>query len=66
MWSAASKTNQNQFIKELSDTNIIIEGGRKDSWDYPLKIKINNVFNHIEENYELIESFDNWNIFVRK
>ena len=66
VWSAASKTNQNQFIKELSDTNIIIEGGRKDSWDYPLKIKINNVFNHIEENYELIESFDNWNIFVRK
>ena len=23
VWSAASKTNQNQFIKELSDTNII-------------------------------------------
>ena len=66
VWSAASKSNQNQFIKELSDTDIIIEGGRKDSWDYPLKIKIHHVFKHIVKNYELIDSFDNWNIFVRK
>jgi len=66
VWSAASKSNQNQFIKELSGTDIIIEGGRKDSWDYPLKIKIHYVFKHIVKNYELIESFDNWNIFVKK
>ena len=66
VWSAASKLNQNQFINELSNSDIIIEGGTKNNWDYPLKLKVNYVHKHIIKNYELIESFDNWNIFVKK
>ena len=66
VWSVASKSNQNRFIKELSNTNIIIAGGKKNNWDYPLKLKVYYVYKHITKNYELIESFDNWNIFVKK
>ena len=66
VWSATSKLNQNQFIKELSNSNIIITGGKKNNWDYPLKVKLNHVYKHIMKNYELIDSFDNWNIFVKK
>ena len=66
VWSAASKSNQSQFINELSNSDIIIEGGTKNNWDYPLKLKVNYVHKHIIKNYELIESFDNWNIFVKK
>ena len=66
VWSAASKLNQNQFIKELSSSKIIIAGGGKNHWDYSLNVKIHYVYEHILENYELIESFSKWNVFVRK
>ena len=66
VWSAASKLNQNQFIKELSNSAIIIAGGEKNEWDYPLEVKIKDVYSYILKNYELKESFDNWEIFVKK
>jgi len=66
VWSAASTSNQNRFIKELSNTNFIIAGGKKNNWDYPLELKVHYVHKHITKNYELIDSFDNWNIFVKK
>ena len=40
IWSAASKLNQKQFIKEISNSDIIITGGEKNNWDLPLKVKI--------------------------
>ena len=66
VWSAASKLNQRQFIKELSNSNIVIAGGEKNKWDYPLKIKINLVYSHILNNYELKDSFSDWEILIRK
>ena len=66
VWSAASKLNQRQFIKELSNSNIVIAGGEKNKWDYPLKVKIDLVYSHILNNYELKDSFSDWEILIRK
>ena len=66
VWSAASKFNQLQFIKELPKAKFIIAGGEKNNWDYPLKVKIHYVYEYIIENYTLTESLGKWNIFVRK
>jgi len=66
VWSASSKLNQNQFIKELPKSKMIITGGEKNNWDYPLKVKIYYVYEYILKNYKLTESFGDWNIFVRK
>ena len=66
VWSAASKLNQKRFIKELSNSDIIIAGGEKNEWDYPLEVKIEDVYSYILKNYELKESFNNWEVFVKK
>ncbi len=66
VWSAASKLNQKRFIKELSSSDIIIAGGEKNEWDYPLEVKIEDVYSYILKNYELKESFNNWEVFVKK
>ena len=66
VWSAASKINQNQFITELSKTNLIITGGEKNNWDYPLEKKLHYVYQHILDKYELNESFNSWSIFIKK
>ena len=66
VWSAASKINQNQFITELSKTNLIITGGEKNNWDYPLEKKLHIVHKFILEKYELKESFKSWSIFIKK
>jgi len=66
VWSAASKINQNQFITELSKTNLIITGGEKNNWDYPLEKKLHYVYEHILDKYELNESFNSWSIFIKK
>lgn len=66
VWAAASKINQNQFITELSKTNLIIAGGEKNNWDYPLEKKLHIVHKFILEKYELKESFKSWSIFIKK
>ena len=59
---------QIQFIKllQLSNSNIVIAGGEKNKWDYPLKVKIDLVYSHILNNYELKDSFSDWEILIRK
>lgn len=66
IWSAASKLNQKQFIKEISNSDIIITGGEKNNWDLPLKVKIEYVYKYILNNYELSYSFKDWEILIKK
>ena len=44
----------------------MIAGGEKNKWDYPLKVKIDLVYSHILNNYELKDSFSDWEILIRK
>ena len=66
IWSAASKLNQKQFIKEMSNSDIIITGGEKNNWDLPLKVKNEYVYKYIINNYELSYSFKDWEILIKK
>ena len=55
-----------QIAKIKGCNVIIIAGGEKNEWDYPLEVKIEDVYSYILKNYELKESFNNWEVFVKK
>ena len=63
--SSKSDLSEDSF-KELSSSDIIIAGGEKNEWDYPLEVKIEDVYSYILKNYELKERFNNWEVFVKK
>ena len=60
IWSASSKLNQQQLIKEMTNSDIIVSGGQKNDWDLPLQVKIEDVYNYIINNYSLSEKFYDW------
>ena len=65
IWSASSKLNQQQLIKEMSNSDIIVSGGQKNDWDLPLQVKVEDVYNYIIDNYSLSEKFYDWEIFIK-
>ena len=58
------KLNQQQLIKEMSNSDIIVSGGQKNDWDLPLQVKIEDVHNYIIKNYSLSEKF--YDLFIKK
>ena len=54
IWGLGSKNNQNLFINDLNNVNVVIRNGFTDHWDIPLKIKYPIVDNYINNNFKTI------------
>tara|TARA_Y100000591_G_C21832265_1_gene700358 strand:+ start:415 stop:2214 length:1800 start_codon:yes stop_codon:yes gene_type:complete len=66
VWSASSIFNQRRFINDLKKVDLIIYGGQKNLWDYPLSEKLFLVDNYINKNFYILESFESWNVLIRQ
>jgi len=66
IWSIGSVPDQKKLINELSNTEIIISGGVKFNWLAPLEERLFLVNNYIQENFEVIDAIENWEILKRK
>ena len=66
IWSASSIYNQKRFIDDLEKIDLIIDGGKKNLWDYPLKEKLFLVNEYIDENFYISDSFEDWKILIRQ
>jgi len=66
IWSVGSIPDQKNFINELNNTEIIISGGVKFNWLAPLEERLFLVNAYIEENFEKIETIEDWTLLKRK
>ena len=66
VWNSISLNTQKKFISELKNTKIIIEGGTKNNWDYPLEKKLFLVYENINEDFYLYSSIDDWRVYLRQ
>ena len=66
VWSSSSNKTQIKFIEEMKNTNLIITGGPRDNWDFPLRIKLNKLYEEVDRNFENIYSFNDWHVYLRK
>ena len=66
IWSIGSVEDQKKFINKLSNTEIIISGGEKFNWLTASEKKLFLVNTYIKENFEVIETIENWKILKRK
>lgn len=66
VWSASSIFNQKRFINDLKKVDLIIYGGQKNLWDYPLNEKLFLVDNYISKNFYILDSFESWNVLERQ
>ena len=47
-------------------TQIIIEGGPRNSWDLPLNKKLHLVYNELENNFYESQKIKEWRVFLRQ
>ena len=66
IWSVSSIYNQKRFIDDLEKIDLIIGGGQKNLWDYPLNEKLFLVDEYIDENFYISDSFEDWKILIRQ
>ncbi len=66
IWNSSSNKTQIKLIEEMKNTNLIITGGSRDNWDFPLKIKLAKLYEEVDQNFENIYSFNDWQIYLRK
>ena len=66
IWSSSSNKTQIKLIKEMKNTNLIITGGPRDNWDFPLRIKLNKLYEEVDKNFENIYSLNDWRVYLRK
>ena len=66
VWNSASLNSQKKFVSELKNTNIIIEGGPKDNWDFPLKKKLFLVYENVDKEFYLHKSIKGWKVYLRQ
>ena len=66
IWSVGSIPDQKKFINELYNTEIIISGGVKFNWLARLEERLILVNTYIEENFEKIETIEDWTLLKRK
>ena len=50
----------------MKNTNLIITGGPRDNWDFPLRIKLSKLYEEVDRNFENIYSFNDWHVYLRK
>tara|TARA_Y200000002_G_C22668783_1_gene659076 strand:- start:565 stop:2361 length:1797 start_codon:yes stop_codon:yes gene_type:complete len=66
VWNSSSNGTQIKLVEEMKNTNIIIAGGPRDDWDLPLRIKLNRLYEEVDQNFVNIYSFNDWNVYLRK
>ena len=66
VWNSASLSSQKKFISELKNTNMIIEGGPKNNWDFPLEKKLFLVYENVDKDFYLHESIEGWKVYLRQ
>ena len=66
IWNSSSDKTQIKLIEEMKNTNLIITGGPRDNWDFPLRIKFAKLYEEVDQNFENIYSFNYWRIYLRK
>ena len=66
VWSASSINNQKRFKNDLQKVDLIINGGKKNLWDYPLNEKLFLVDAYINKNFYISDSYEDWNILIRQ
>ena len=52
-------------MKELSNTEYIIVGGKKFNWLKPLNQRLSIVNNYINKNYQEFAEVENWKILIK-
>ncbi len=65
IWSVGSPKDQKALVKELSNTEYIIVGGKKFNWLKPLNQRLSIVNNYINKNYQEFAEVENWKILIK-
>ena len=63
---ATSNNTQRKLIKELENTQIIIEGGPRDNWDVPLNKKLHLVYDELNNSFYEFKKISRWRVFLRQ
>ena len=50
----------------MKNTKLIIAGGPRDNWDLPLRIKLNILYDEVDQNFYNVYSFNDWIVYSRK
>lgn len=66
VWNASSNDTQKKLIKELKNTQIIIEGGPRNDWDVPLNKKLYLVYYELSNSFYVSQKIKGWRIFLRQ
>ena len=66
VWNSSSNETQIKLLEEMKNTKLIISGGPRDNWDLPLRIKLNRLYEEVNQNFDNIYSFNDWNVYLRK
>ena len=66
VWNSISVNTQKKFIAELENTRLIIEGGSKNNWDFPLKKKLFMVYENVDKDFYLHRSIEDWKVYLRQ
>ena len=66
IWNSSSNKTQIKLAEEMKNTKLIIAGGPRDNWDFPLRIKFAKLYEEVDQNFENIYSFNYWRIYLRK
>ena len=65
IWSVGSPKDQKALVKELSNTEYIIVGGKKFNWLKPLNQRLSIVNDYINKNYQEFAEVENWKILIK-
>ena len=65
IWSIGSPQDQKALVKELSNTEYIIVGGKKFNWLKPLNQRLSIVNDYINKNYQEFAEVENWKILIK-
>ena len=65
IWSIGSPQDQKALVKELSNTEYIIVGGKKFNWLKPLNQRLSIVNDYINKNYQEFVEVENWKILIK-
>tara|TARA_B100000886_G_scaffold118455_1_gene79648 strand:+ start:389 stop:541 length:153 start_codon:yes stop_codon:yes gene_type:complete len=50
----------------MKNTKLIITGGPRDNWDLPLRSKLNILYESVDQDFNIIYSFNDWSVYLRK
>ena len=66
IWNSSSNKTQIKLAEEMKNTKLIIAGGPRDNWDLPLRSKLNILYESVDQDFNIIYSFNDWSVYLRK